>query len=284
MNSINTNIDGILRQVNRIDHPEEVALDFRDISVLRPEGTILCIILSKAIFDRINIPVKWINISRQCYTYLERIDIRNIKFIRISQPLAFFRLPHSAIVSNRLIEIHTLQSYSECGSVADRTKTLLERWFPEATNRVMINAVSTMILEIGNNSIEHSGNDGDGSCFFTLQVYLPDLKPAEIVIAIGDAGIGIRSSLSDAHPRLIDTTDRMAIEQAFINGLSGRKDQSGGIGFAAIKKFMNEFDGEIVIRSGFGCMSYNGCNRIPQYRAHNRSLLGTQTAIILKNP
>lgn len=145
----------------------------------------------------------------------------------------------------------------------------------------MINAISTIILETGNNSIEHSGKEGDGNCFYTLQVYQPPTKPTYIVMAIGDAGIGIRNSLKQAHPWLFNN-DRRAIEEAFINGLSGRIDQSGGIGFAATRKYLFELDGQIDIRSGFCSMSYNGKEQLPKYTMHNQSLLGTQTTIILK--
>ena len=62
-----------------------------------------------------------------------------------------------------------------------------------------------------------------------------------------DTGIGFRKSLSE---RFSFSSDLEAIEEAMIHGKSRYADEGRGHGLAAVRRFVNQWDGKISIRSG----------------------------------
>ena len=100
------------------------------------------------------------------------------------------------------------------------------------------------------------------------------------MIAFGDAGIGIRNSLKCANPWIVER-DVLAIKRAFFEGVSGRRDRSGGLGFKTVAEILHKQGGTIVIRSGFGSVLFDAKSRKTVTNDHSLSFPGTQTSFIL---
>lgn len=101
------------------------------------------------------------------------------------------------------------------------------------------------------NIVEHAGRGG----WVAVQTYswLKRLGGRKVVVlAVCDAGMGIRRSLeSSPHRRLTDSWgDGPALESAVLNGMSRHRDPGRGQGFPSILSFLERWDGKLAVRSG----------------------------------
>ena len=73
-----------------------------------------------------------------------------------------------------------------------------------------------------------------------------------VVIAVSDAGLGFRRSLESTHAKRFGERwgDGAALEAALIQGVSRFRDPGRGQGLAFIKRFLDQWEGKISIRSG----------------------------------
>ena len=84
--------------------------------------------------------------------------------------------------------------------------------------------------------------------FVGIQKYhFQNLNKNVVKIAVMDTGIGFRQSLSK---RFSFQNDLKAIEEAMIRGASRYADEGRGHGLAAVRRFVNQWNGKISIRSG----------------------------------
>jgi anti-sigma regulatory factor (Ser/Thr protein kinase) len=107
-----------------------------------------------------------------------------------------------------------------------------------------INGFIVALSEICQNIVEHSENKG----FVGIQKYrFPSLGKNIVKIAVMDAGIGFRRSLST---RFRLKGDLEAIEKALLHGASRHEDEGRGHGLAAVRRFTEQWQGRLSIRSG----------------------------------
>lgn len=100
------------------------------------------------------------------------------------------------------------------------------------------------LSEVCQNIIEHSENKG----FVGIQKYhFQNLKRNIVKIAVMDVGIGFRESLSK---RFVLESDLQAVEKALLHGASRHADEGRGHGLAAVRRFVNQWNGRLSIRSG----------------------------------
>jgi hypothetical protein len=272
---INDKIDGFLTQIEKIPAGEQVSLDMEKIEFINPSNLMMLITTSKAIFDRTDKKVRWINALGDVSAYLERININNVSFIDFKIPPVWERLYRGTRKSNNLIELQTIDDWKGCGDAVKRTKENLLQWFPNQLGR-STNDICSLLSETAENSIDHSSESpGQGYCFYVLQKYHKDGKD-QIQIAIGDIGIGIRNSLKRVAPDFVNN-DALAIKRALFQGMSGRADKSGGLGYIRIREILKQRGGSLQIRSGYGSITYSAQPEQQQATMHRCSFPGTQT-------
>jgi len=107
-----------------------------------------------------------------------------------------------------------------------------------------LNAVYEGVNELGANVVEHSQSDG---AFLAAQTYRRGQSNEEIVFAVGDVGVGIRSSLE---ARYSIQSDAQALQLAVTEGVSGVDDPARGIGLASVVESARMLRGSSVVRSG----------------------------------
>lgn len=93
----------------------------------------------------------------------------------------------------------------------------------------VVNQLFEATGELGQNVVEHAGSPVGG--FVAAQRYKAGAPEERIIVAVGDAGIGIRESL---RPRYGDMTDRQAITQAIRWNVSRVLEQGRGQGLPGV--------------------------------------------------
>ncbi len=192
--------------------------------------------------------------SEEVIKYLERMDFfkfsRNYFALVPSVPHKTEKYLRSA-ESDVLLEITPIEKSDDIhfivGRVKERANAILERhlYYDERA----INGFIVALSEVCQNIIEHSENRG----FVGIQKYYwQNIEKNIVKIAVMDIGIGFRQSLSE---RFTFKSDFEAIEKGLIHGASRYADKGRGHGLSAVRRFVNEWNGKLSIRSGTAKLS-----------------------------
>ncbi len=184
--------------------------------------------------------------SAEVLQYLERMDFyahaRRYFSLEPMQPPAIIKSEESDV----LLEITPIERANDIhyivGRVEERAQAILARHLHYDSRA--INGFIVALSEICQNIVEHSENKG----FVGIQKYrFQSLGKNIVKIAVMDAGIGFRKSLSS---RFKLKSDFDAIEKALLHGASRHQDEGRGHGLAAVRRFVEQWQGRISIRSG----------------------------------
>lgn len=276
LNEWKEKMDGICWRINKLRLGDHVTLNMTKIMFIKPQGTIMLLLICNRIWNITGAKVKITKINPAVQSYLERADFFNYSFVYTENKISLWNMFNRNTNSLSIIEITHIKSPNDSANLKRRVQSILETWFPDRISAQYCSRVSTMISEICNNSLEHSKGYTDmGECYFVLQRYTHAGKP-EIVIAIGDIGVGIRHHLKFKYNWVSDS-DVLCIKK-ILRGLSGRLDGSGGMGIPFIKSTISNYNGTFLIRSGKGYVEVK--DHISSNEFQN-SFPGTQSLIIL---
>jgi anti-sigma regulatory factor (Ser/Thr protein kinase) len=153
---------------------------------------------------------------------------------------------HRSPDSDVLLEIAPIEKSNDIhaivGRVRDRAQAILATHL-HYDDRA-INSFIVALSEVCQNVTEHSENKG----FVGIQKYrFQSMNKNVVKIAVMDVGIGFRKSLSG---RFTLRSDLDAIEQALLHGASRYEDEGRGHGLAAVRRFAEQWQGKLSIRSG----------------------------------
>jgi len=192
--------------------------------------------------------------SEEVIKYLERMDFFKFvdKYFRLepSEPEIPERYLRSSY-SDVLLEITPIEKSDDIhfivGRVKNRAHAILEKHLHY--DKRTIDGFIVALSEVCQNILEHSENTG----FVGIQKYhFQNLNKNVVKIAVMDIGIGFRKSLSKRF-KLKD--DLEAIEKALIHGASRYFAKGRGHGLASVKRFINQWNGKLSIRSGTAKLS-----------------------------
>ena len=189
--------------------------------------------------------------SNEVLRYLGRMDFfsharRYFTLEPMQPPLA-----QNGAESDVLLEITPIARANDIhaivGRVEERAQAILARHLHYDAKA--IGSFIVALSEVCQNIVEHSENKG----FVGIQRYrYPTLGKNIVKIAVMDAGIGFRRSLS-ARFKLRGDLD--AIERALLHGASRHEDEGRGHGLAAVRRFVTHWQGRFSIRSGTARLS-----------------------------
>ena len=197
--------------------------------------------------------------SEEVLKYLERMD-----FFRFAD--GYFTLkPSQPQISEKylrnqssdvLLEITPIEKSDDIhfivGKVKERAHAILAKHLHY--DERAINGFIVALSEVCQNIIEHSETKG----FVGIQKYhFQSMNKNVVKIAVMDIGIGFRMSLSG---RFSLKSDLEAIEKALIHGASRYAEKGRGHGLASVRRFVNQWNGKLSIRSGTAKLSI-----IPQW-------------------
>jgi anti-sigma regulatory factor (Ser/Thr protein kinase) len=260
-------------------HSEEI--DLSDVSFIDPYGMLglleigelcMCEDVKKAVI---------LPRSGEVLKYLERMDFFahagryfSLDFSAPDPSETYHRSPESDV----LLEITAIEKSDDIhfivGKVRDRAQAILATHL-HYDDRA-INGFIVALSEVCQNIIEHSENKG----FVGIQKYrFQSLNKNVVKIAVMDVGIGFRKSLSG---RFKLRSDLEAIDKALLHGASRYEEIGRGHGLAAVRRFVNQWNGKLSLRSGTAKLSL-----IPEWsrgREQERNLTsfpGAQINILL---
>ena len=197
--------------------------------------------------------------SEEVLKYLERMD-----FFRFAD--RYFRLePSEPSISDKylrssysdvLLEITPIEKSDDIhfivGKVKGRAQAILVKHLHY--DEKAIHSFIVSLSEVCQNILEHSEHTG----FVGIQKYhFQKLNKNVVKLAVMDIGIGFCKSLLE---RFEIKDDLDAIERALLYGTSRYSDRGRGHGLSGVRRFINQWDGKLSIRSGTAKLSI-----IPQW-------------------
>jgi anti-sigma regulatory factor (Ser/Thr protein kinase) len=168
------------------------------------------------------------------------------------------RVPRAASgATDALLDIRAIRAMDD---VHDAVRGISDNAARILVEQLGIKAAETFkfgmaLSEACQNIVEHAGSGG----WVAAQSYLwrRRLGRRVVVIAVSDSGVGFRRSLEASHVRQYGDRwgDGAAIEAALIQNVSRFRDPGRGQGLAFIKRFIQQWNGKIAIRSGTARLS-----------------------------
>jgi len=229
-------------------------IDLRDVTFIDPYGMLgLLEIGELCMLEDVKKTVLLPRSGEVC-EYLQRMDF-------FTQARRYFSLDQSikppsnqknrSSASDVLLEITPIERSNDIhaivGTVRERAQAILATHL-HYDDRA-INSFIVALSEVCQNIIEHSENKG----FVGIQKYrFPSMNKNVVKIAVMDVGIGFRKSLSG---RFTLRSDLEAIDKALLHGASRHADEGRGHGLAAVRRFVDQWQGKLSIRSGTARLS-----------------------------
>lgn len=241
-------IDVLWWQSDSVIPSTKVALDMHSITSLNPQAIIMLYFLCKKIKGKSSFDVLLKDLSPQVAGYLERVNFFDYSVAyHTGESINFDRNP----LTKNLIELTAVNSLLQINKLGDWFYSNFEHWFPDASQTMYRQLAFEAINELCSNSVEHSTFDNNGKGYFLLQRYSDSSDKTNIIMSVGDCGIGIRNHLIRKYPEIDTSTDEEALIQA-ISGKSGRLQKTGGRGLKSICTLTKDYGGYFIIRSGCG--------------------------------
>ncbi len=233
---------------------ESVSIDLQEVTFIEPYGMVGLLEIgelskSEGVRKTIFLPR-----AEEVLKYLERMDFFKFanKYFRLEPPEP--EIPEKYLrssYSDVLLEITPIEKSDDIhfivGKVNGRAHAILARHLHY--DERAINGFIVALSEVCQNILEHS----EGTGFVGIQKYhFQNMNKNVVKIAVMDIGIGFRESLSG---RLKLKDDLDAIEKALLHGASRYSDKGRGHGLAAVRRFVNQWNGKLSIRSGTAKLS-----------------------------
>ena len=233
---------------------EASIIDLRESSFIDPYGMIGLLELGELLRSEGMLKTVQLPKSEEVLKYLERMDFfrfsKRYFNIEPSKPEILEKYLRSSY-SDVLLEITPIEKSDDIhfivGKVKDRSHAILARHLNYDENA--INGFIVALSEVCQNIIEHSEYKG----FVGIQKYhFQKLNKNIVKIAVMDIGIGFRKSLSE---RFSLKKDIDAIEKGLLHGASRFADKGRGHGLSAVRRFVNQWNGKLSVRSGTAKLS-----------------------------
>ena len=229
-------------------------IELQKVSFIDPFGMVGILEIGRVFKSDVNLKVLYLPESEDVLKYLERMDF--FKFAH-----RYFRLePFKPEISEKylrssysdvLLEITTIEKSDDIHFIVGKVKNRAHAILTKHLNydERAINGFIVSLSEVCQNILEHSESKG----FVGIQKYhFQGMGKNVVKIAVMDTGIGFRKSLSE---RFSLKNDLHSIEKALLHGASRYEDEGRGHGLAAVRRFVNQWNGKISIRSGTAKLS-----------------------------
>ena len=224
-------------------------IDLQEVSFIDPYGMVGLLEIGEIYKPKDNRKLLHLPESEEVLRYLERMNFFKIApryfTFEPSKPQLSEKYLRSSY-SDVLLEITPIEKSDDIhfivGKVRDRAQAILTRHLQY--DERAINGFIVALSEVCQNILEHSQYTG----FVGIQKYrFQGMGKNVVKIAVMDTGIGFRKSLSE---RFSLKSDFDSIEKALLHGASRYVDEGRGHGLAAVRRFVNQWNGKLSIRSG----------------------------------
>jgi anti-sigma regulatory factor (Ser/Thr protein kinase) len=233
---------------------ESAIIDLKDVSFIDPYSMVGLLEIGGLSYAEGVQKTLFLPGSEEVLRYLERMDF--FKFVG-----KYFRLePAKPEISGKylrssysdvLLEITPIEKSDDIHFIVGKVKTRAHKILTKHLHydENAIHGFIVALSEVCQNILEHSEKTG----FVGIQKYhFQNLNKNIVKIAVMDIGIGFRKSLSK---RFMFINDLDAIEKALLHGASRYADKGRGHGLASVRRFVNQWNGKLSIRSGTAKLS-----------------------------
>ncbi len=244
--------DALVEEVARCDGTSGVALNARHVHWADPYGMVGLLAVGRHLREIGGVPpLLELPESAEVMSYLGRME-----FLREADGI--FEIPAGVVArapagpSNVLLEITPIRSHDDVHGVIEHIQERAGTILTEMLNYSPADAVpfSIMLSEVCQNIVEHAESGG----WVGIQRYnwARRLGRQVVVIGVADLGIGFRGSLAKEHAaRYGDRwNDVMALQAAFLHGVTRFRDPGRGQGLKQIRARVHRWGGKVSIRSG----------------------------------
>lgn len=268
-----TGFESMVERLNRVaPEPERTAgaesgtgkgrvlLDARRVRWASPYGLVGLLAVGQVARDRTGLaPAIESPESSEVKSYWERMDFWKCA-------AGVFQIPTISTRSHResdaLLEITPIRSHHDVHEVVERVR---ERAASILSSRLRyprsaVIQFSVILSEVCQNILEHAEADG----WVCAQTYRWEERLGRdvAVLAVMDVGVGFEGSLAAEHARRFgdEWSAAAALEAAFLQGESRFRDPGRGQGLQAIRRQVEQWEGEVRIRSGDAMIA-----RVPEW-------------------
>jgi hypothetical protein len=278
-------VEQLLEQVAGVPADAKVLVDARHTTFASPYGLTMLLTLAQTRLER---PGFYPPASEETGSYWARSH-----FYRFAEELyEFHGRPHPARTTGDSSVLLEVTPVSQNDDVHNAVERIQEKSQQILTEELHLDASATMrfamaLSEACQNIVEHAGRGG----WVAVQRYQWKARLGGrkvVVMGVCDAGMGIRASLESSPVRRITDSwdDRVALEEAVLNGLSRHKDPGRGQGFKGIRRFLDKWDGKMGVRSGSARLvspmpAWNPISEEPTLEENLTAFPGTQLQIVI---
>lgn len=271
------------REIDMLWHDSDQAiagntctLDMRNISSLNPQAIIMLFMLCRKIKIQSGSMVFLEHLTPQIDGYLRRINFFDYEVATSrGECMDFSKNP----LSKNLLELTKVDSLMQINKLGDWFYDNFEHWFPDKFQSMYRQLSFEAINELCSNSVEHSSFQNNGEGYFILQKYFDFTGKTNVIMSVGDYGIGVHNHLIRKYPDLSSSDEAHVLSQA-ISGISGRLKTGGGRGLKSICNLTRDYGGYFVIRSGCGLVFIQNGNVFSGMYSY--SIPGTQCVFCLR--
>lgn len=266
------NLYGLLSDIK----PIQYALNLDAIGFLKPPGVMALLLAIRQIAEKSGFPVLLLNPNSEIHSYLERVNLFDIAnhWLELDGNLPeqrWDRNPHTA----NLLELTPITNATDVAQAMERAEAIFSRWLQIPNLSSLLRVISELCSNIYQHSLDPHG-------FVLIQRYqYLSRGEVDVVLAAGDLGQGIRSSLAARHPEL--GSDPLQYIQAALKGISSRQSGRGGLGLRTVEETIAKEGGYVWLRSETAALRSFGPNRHYPFTGLSH-IPGTQVVVEFQAP
>src|SRR5262245_27991464 len=279
------------RLVRQLDSPARLAagqmiIDLEQVRFVDPYGMVGLLALARFLRQRGCEPVLMLPRSAEVMKYLDRMDFSRhaerlcaIDLTTLWPDGEYARSMHSDV----LLEITPITRAEDIHYIVDRVRERAQTILSQNLHyeQAAIDGFVVALSEICQNIPEHSEDVG----YVAIQKYFYGRRLGKnlVKIAVMDLGVGFRASLAPKYAAQSATwSDLLALRLAMFQGASRYDDPGRGQGLSAVRRFVERWQGKLMIRSGSARLGLSPAwDRHATRQTNLIPFPGTQVSIVL---
>jgi anti-anti-sigma regulatory factor len=266
--------------------PGDILIDLEQIRFVDPYGMVGLLALARFLRQRNFKPVLLLPRSDEVMKYLDRMNFSRhaeqlcaIDLTTLWPDGEYSRSAHSDV----LLEITPIARSEDIHYIVDRVRERAQTILSQNLHyeQGAIDGFVVALSEVCQNIPEHSEDVG----YVAIQKYFYGRRLGKNVvkIAVMDLGVGFRASLAPKYAaRAAEWTDVKALRLAIFEGASRYDDPGRGQGLSAVRRFIERWQGKLMIRSGSARVGLSPIwDRTSTRQTQLLPFPGTQVSIVL---
>jgi anti-anti-sigma regulatory factor len=283
-----TTFERLVRQVEQLqpEATEQIVIDLEHVRFVDPYGMVGLLALARFLRQQHYAPVLMLPRSDEVMKYLDRMD-----FSRHAERLYAIDLTtlwpdggySRSIHSDVLLEITPITRSEDIHYIVERVRERAQTILAQNLHyeQAAIDGFVVALSEVCQNIPEHSQDVG----YVAIQKYFYGRRLGKnlVKIAVMDLGVGFRTSLAPKYAtQSAQWTDLRALRLAMFEGASRYDDPGRGQGLSAVRRFVERWQGKLMIRSGSARVGLSPTwDRSATRQTNLTPFPGTQVSIVL---